>query len=107
MKALDTFRHPAYKHNCAQAIANKWHALYADNDIVANYAPYVGGQAPGGLCGALYAAKEACPLHAEEIERLFVEKVGDATCRAIKTNGKTPCAVCVQTADDLVEQFAK
>lgn len=107
MKAIDTFRHPAYKHNCAQAVANKWKELYADKNIVATYAPYVGGCAPGGLCGALFAAKEACPAHADEIEKLFVEKCGDTTCRGIKTLTKTPCAVCVQTADDLVEQFVK
>ncbi|MDO4462834.1 MAG: hypothetical protein Q4C30_10170 [Bacteroidia bacterium] len=105
MKAVDTFRHPEYKHNCAQAVANKWKELYADKDIVSSYAPYIGGNAPGGLCGALYAAKEASKANAEEIERLFVERCGAATCREIKMGTRTPCTVCVQTADDLVEQF--
>lgn len=107
MKAVDTFRHPDYKHNCAQAVAYKWRELYEDRNIVANYAPYVGGCAPGGLCGALYAAKEACPASAAEIEKLFVAKCGAATCREIKTGTKTPCTVCVQVADDLLEQFSK
>lgn len=107
MKALDTFRHPEYKHNCAQAVANKWKELYEDKDIVASYAPYIGGCAPGGLCGALYAAKEACKEHADEIEKHFADRCGATTCREIKTGSRTTCQTCVQTADDLVEQYTK
>ena len=55
MKATDTFRNPQFGHNCAQAVANKYKELYSDQNIVEAYAPYVGGSAPGGLCGALFA----------------------------------------------------
>lgn len=105
MKATDTFRNPAYGHNCAQAVANKYKDYYSDKDIVSSYAPYVGGRAPGGLCGALFAAKEAVPDHAEEIENEFVRICGASTCRQIKAENKTPCQVCVDTADCLVEKF--
>lgn len=105
MKATDTFRNPQYGHNCAQAVANKWKDLYSDSNIVENYAPYVGGRAPGGLCGALFAAMEACPSKAEEIKAEFIALAGNATCREIKMENKTPCQTCVQIADDLVEKY--
>ena len=105
MKATDTFRNPAYGHNCAQAVANKWKELYGSEDIVKEYSPYVGGKAPGGLCGAVFAAMQAVPDHSEEIRKEFVELCGAETCRAIKMESGTPCAVCVDTADKLVEKY--
>lgn len=69
MKATDTFRHPAYRHNCAQAIANKWKYCYADKNIMETYKPYVGGRAPEGYCGAIFAAMQACPEAAEKNKR--------------------------------------
>ena len=104
MKATDTFRNPAYGHNCAQAVANKWKDLYRSADIVSEYAPYVGGRAPEGLCGALFAAIQAVPDHADEIKAEFAAACGAETCRAIKAENKTPCTVCVDTADSLVEK---
>lgn len=106
MKATDTFRNPDFGHNCAQAVANKYKELYKSDDIVKEYAPYVGGRAPGGLCGALFAAKEACPEYAEEIEAEFVAACGAATCRGIKTGTGTPCPFCVDTGDKLVENYS-
>lgn len=105
MKAIDTFRTSPYKHNCAQAIAYRWYALYDDKDIVEHYAPYVGGRAPEGLCGALYAAMKACPQHAEEIRSEFEKQCGAAFCRDIKGTNRTPCEICVDTADRLVEKY--
>ncbi|MDO4506162.1 MAG: C-GCAxxG-C-C family protein [Spirochaetales bacterium] len=105
MKATDTFRNPQPGHNCAQAVANKYSELYSDHNIVETYAPYVGGRAPGGLCGALFAAKEALPDHAREIEEEFTKICGATTCRQIKTENKTSCHMCVDTADQLVEKY--
>lgn len=107
MKATDTFRNPEFGHNCAQAVANKYKDLYKDSNIVESYSPYVGGRAPGGLCGALFAAKEALPQFADKIEEEFIAACGAATCRKIKTESGTPCTVCVDTADKLVEKYSK
>ena len=107
MKATDTFRNPQYGHNCAQAVANKYKELYSDQNIVEAYAPYVGGSAPGGLCGALFAARMAVPEHADELEEEFIKICGASTCHAIKTEHGTPCQVCVDTADKLVEKYTK
>ena len=105
MKATDTFRNPVYGHNCAQAVANKYKDLYKESDIVSSYAPYVGGRAPGGLCGALYAAKEAVPEYAVEIEKEFIVICGASTCKKIKMETGTSCQVCVDTGDMLVEKY--
>lgn len=107
MKAIDTFRTAPWKHNCAQAVANHWHMLYGKKDIVEQYAPYVGGRAPGGYCGALYAAMQACPNHADEIERDFIDNCGAKTCREIKAMHRTACEVCVETGDSLVEKYRR
>lgn len=105
MEALDTFRKSPYKHNCAQAVANHWLRLYDKADIVELYAPYVGGKAPDGYCGALHAAMQACPFHADDIERDFVAACGASRCFDIKHSARTPCEMCVKTADDLVAKY--
>lgn len=108
MSALSTFRTPPFMHNCAQAIAYRWQRLYPQGAaIVEQYAPYKGGMAPEGLCGALYAAMQACPQQAESIRAAFEAKVGACHCREIKTGTQTPCPVCVATADALVEAIVK
>lgn len=105
MKATDTFRTAPLKHNCAQAIAYRWKELYNDNDIVSHYAPYIGGRAPEGYCGALFAAMQARPVYADKIKEEFAARCGGVLCRDIKGNTRTPCEVCVETADKLVEKY--
>ena len=105
MSALDTFRTPPFRHNCAQAIANQWKYLYDSDDIVADYAPYVGGHAPGGLCGALYEAMQAVPEHAADISDEFCRQAGACHCRDIKGGTGFSCHQCVALADELVAKF--
>ncbi|MDE6653764.1 MAG: hypothetical protein K2K37_05185, partial [Muribaculaceae bacterium] len=107
MKAIDTFRKEPWRHNCAQAIANRWVSLYDDKDIVDIYAPYIGGRAPQGYCGALYAAMQACPAYAEAIIKEFTESMGATHCSELKRNHRTPCEICVNKADELVEKYAE
>lgn len=106
MKATDTFRKEPWRHNCAQAVANRWIQLYADKETVDKYAPYVGGHAPEGYCGALYAAMQARPERAVEISREFEEATGGVYCKDIKSKGHTPCEICVATADYLLEKYS-
>lgn len=105
-KATETFRTAPFRHNCAQAIAYRWQELYADEGIVESYAPYVGGRAPEGYCGALYAAMQACPTKAEQIRSEFEAACGATHCVDIKRGCHTPCEKCVETADRLVEKFS-
>lgn len=106
MKALDTFRKTPYCHNCAQAIANRWQHLYGEDDIVLKFAPFLGGKAPKGYCGALYAAMEAMPEYRQQIIDRFVTVCGSPYCREIKLANHVPCEKCVQTADDILESLA-
>lgn len=103
MKASETFHHPVYKHNCAQAIAAKYQRLFADPDVVAKMQANGGGRAEGGLCGALYAAMQAMPDKAEEIKTAFANQAsGDVTCKALKQNGRVACTRCIDIADEVL-----
>lgn len=105
-RALDTFRVPPCFHNCAQAVANKWSALYPNPETILNDLSLSGsGRAEGGFCGALVAAQLALPDKKEAITAEFQKRVGYTLCREIKMLSKTPCPKCVDIADDLVEEF--
>lgn len=98
-RASELFAAVPKRHNCAQAVM----AGCGAPDRVAEMAACGGGRAPGGLCGALHAAMLIRPDRAEALRRAFGEAVGDVTCRGIKTGTGTPCAVCVATAERLLE----
>lgn len=106
MAAIDTFRISPFRHNCAQAVANQWKELYPPG-IVEAYAPYVGGRAPGGLCGALYAATQANGADAQKIVEEFEERAGARLCKDIKGGTGYPCEKCVALADALVKKYAR
>jgi len=64
-----------------------------------------GGWAPGGLCDALYAARELAPQSREIIEKRFKEKAdGYTACRDIRRNKIIPCSECVALAAGLLEE---
>ncbi len=106
MKAVDTFHAAPYNHNCAQAIAYRWRKRFSDPLTVEKFQANGGGRAPEGLCGALYAAMQACPDHADEIKADFAKACGALHCRELKGANRVPCPVCVDTADVLVEKYA-
>ena len=103
-KAHALFTATPKRHNCAQAVLAGCDGAEED---VAQMATCGGGRAPGGLCGALYAAIRLCPEHADAIREAFAREVGATTCRDIKSTAHTPCPVCVETAAKLVEHFRK
>lgn len=105
MSAKDTFHHPDFGHNCAQAIAYQFKNLYDDEQIVEKLAAFGGGRAPQGLCGALYAAQLACPAHKTEVEEAFYKAAGASTCREIKQMVHTPCLRCLEIAEMIVEKY--
>ena len=102
MKASETFHHPDYKHNCAQAIAYKFKHLYADADAVDHMKACGGGRAEGGICGALHAAILALPSQKEQITEKFREQNGNITCRELKQGGKVPCIQCIDSAERII-----
>lgn len=109
MKATDTFRTPPYRHNCAQAVAYKYCGLMGldAEQALARFAECGTGRAPGGMCGALYAAMQARPDKAELILELFKERTGGfVSCADIKGLGRVPCPECVSAADDILASMA-
>ena len=107
MKASETFRHPDYRHNCAQCIVYKWNKYFANNpQFVEASSGYGLGRAPEGMCGALYAAINALPNHKDEILSAFKAKNGAPTCKKLKQELGVPCPTCVDVADDLIEKYS-
>jgi hypothetical protein len=102
--ALDFFRgEPRY--NCAQAILKAYApAVGAGESCLDRFAKFGSGRAPGGECGALFAAKAivADSSAKKEIERAFVEIARTTKCREIRQGRRLSCEQCVQIAADAV-----
>ena len=105
MKRASDFFRTEEKLNCAQAVLR-----YFDcpPEKIAEFREFGGGLAPGGLCGALHAARVV--LNDEEkfaeLCRKFGEKTqGALTCREIKGGSGLPCPACVNLAASLAEQL--
>jgi hypothetical protein len=108
IKATDTFHHPQHRHNCAQAIANKWHSyLGLPPSIVDDMKAFGGGRSPEGMCGALYAGLELLPLADSKKQMLdeFKNITGQTKCRDLKCDKKVSCQQCVDIADQIIEKL--
>lgn len=92
-KALSVFRQPPRCLNCAQTIC---YAVDRE-DMVEELKNSARGNAPGGLCGALYAATQLAPEHAEKLLADFTAARGANTCAALKEH-RSPCPENVLTA---------
>ncbi len=100
--ALEIFSRIPKTHNCAQSVA----AGCGLDSKVPDYAAMGGGRAPGGLCGALFAAMEAVPESKREaLRKEFVSAIGSSLCREIKQKYGVPCSRCVETAAALLEKY--
>ena len=100
--ALELFGAFPRKHNCAQAVAC---GLGADG-LYDDLSSCGGGRAPGGMCGALYAAMQMVP----EAERLrlqeeFAAALGAVDCAALKQQLNVPCVECVRIAAEAAERL--
>jgi len=88
------------QYNCAQAVAK----TFQRDDLVESLKSCGGGKAPGGLCGALYAA---VLLAGEErnaaVKEQFLKEIGHLECKAIRKNGRATCTDCVCRATEILE----
>ena len=101
-RAAAAFRTPPHHLNCAQAVAHAW--AEGDASILADHGCHGGGNAPGGECGALYAARCAAARSggdADALGRQFTAIHGATTCRDLRAR-RIACSACVRTAADLV-----
>jgi len=93
--------------NCAVAIANAVEEKYPGKANPLEFSAYGGGNAPGGLCGALYAAKTIVKNSENGVnllEEQFQARGGALTCTEIRMNRKLPCAGCVDLASEVLEK---
>ena len=101
--ALKVFRQPPDCLSCAQSVLHAWREVVGDTALtVANLRPAGAGQAPEGLCGAIYAACLLAPDRAEELKAAFAAGVGSLYCKEIRAAKKHPCAECVAQAAELL-----
>jgi len=102
--ALDFFRGEC-RYNCAQAVLRAYAPVVgAGKSCLDRFSQFGSGRAPGGECGALFAAKSILgePAAKKEVERVFVDIAGTTRCRDIRKGRRVSCEQCVQTAANAV-----
>ncbi|MBP1628040.1 MAG: hypothetical protein H6Q00_2515 [Holophagaceae bacterium] len=103
-KALDLFHCPPQNYNCAQAVAAAYQAAAGDLSInVDSFRAFGGGRAPGGECGAVFAACQMNPDSAASIREAFRKQTGHLDCASIRVKGEATCRACVGLAAGLLE----
>ena len=102
--ASSVFRRPPERLNCAQAVLHA-HSKASGVELmpVSDLKPLGGGRAPGGLCGALYAACIIAPQKAEVLMSRFTQELGSAKRKVLRTNKEHCCERSVATAAGLLE----
>ena len=98
---IDTFHTAPFNHNYAQAIDYCHPEANLDIDGLRAYG---GGRAPGGLCGALYAATLIRPDKKDEIIARFRELNGATCCRDLKGPARVGCHQCLTTAQQILSE---
>ncbi|HEV2247323.1 MAG TPA: C-GCAxxG-C-C family protein [Terriglobia bacterium] len=102
--ALERFRRPPERMNCAEAVLCAYREVSGDTAIAISEMKRLGsGRAPGGLCGALHAACTVAPDKAERLKARFAEIAGSAVCKEIRRAKQHPCEFCVSEAAELLE----
>ena len=99
--------HGAQHFNCAQAVASAFETQFGVSEaLIKDYASKGGGRAEGGMCGALYAARQLLGdgIRADALQEQFETLAGDTTCRQVRQAKKLTCRGCVRTAAALVEE---
>lgn len=95
--------------NCAQSVVSAFKDDFnIGDDIVEKFRNYGGGNAPGGLCGALFAVKYIMRQQEnsegiDELEKYFIEHAGALECRNIRGLKKLSCVGCVEKCSEFLE----
>jgi hypothetical protein len=83
--ALKSFHHPPLNLNCAQAVLHGYQTISGDQTLaVADFKAFGGGRAPGGFCGAIYAATRIAPESADVLKESFTGRIGAVTCKELR-----------------------
>lgn len=95
--------------NCARAVAETFKDKYpVEEKTGVPLSACGGGMAPGGLCGAFYAAKcifeHYLPERTEKGMEQLRAAAGSLKCREIKALRKLPCHECVAKAAEVIDR---
>ena len=93
--------------NCAQSVLHAFQPQRQIRDEEILHAKGMGGgQAEGGVCGALYAALRLTnsPAGRQQVRDAFVAGAGADTCREIRRAKRLSCVGCVQLATRLLAE---
>lgn len=99
--------------NCAQSVLSGFKEEFdISEDRLREFQKYGGGRAPGGACGAFYAAKTILESSGGEgktceLEKAFMDCANSTKCREIKMNGRLSCLGCVQKASEFLDAYLK
>ena len=98
--------------NCAQAVISAFKEKFSlSEDSVGLFGSYGSGRAPGGECGAYYAAKFILNgKHQDKIrecEEMFLSHAGSTKCREVRQLNKLPCIGCIEKAAQFIEGLQK
>ncbi len=106
--ALAVFHRPPENLNCAQSVLAA-HQTVTGLSVapVADFKPYGGGRAPGGECGALYAACQCAPESAATLREGFCAQAGATLCKTLKRDLRFPCEGCVGLAAELLAEASR
>jgi hypothetical protein len=101
--ALSVFRKDPERLNCAQSVLHAWREVTGNTSgALARLKPFGSGRAPGGLCGALYAACLIGPERAGDLKQKFAAPFGSVYCKELRTAKVHPCETCVAQAAELL-----
>jgi hypothetical protein len=102
--AVERFRRPPERMNCAEAVLSAYQKISGDTAIsISDMKPLGAGRAPGGLCGALHAACIVAPDKAERLKARFAEIAGSVVCKEIRRAKQHSCEFCVAEGAQLLE----
>jgi len=98
------------KLNCAQTIINAFKDKFLlTEDLVARFEGYGGGKAPGGHCGAYYAARvileKSAPEKLKDLEKTFITHANSTKCKEIRSCRSLTCTGCVEKAAESLEDI--
>lgn len=101
------------KLNCAQSVlaAFKEEFPFLSEEFIKEFESHGGGNAPGGMCGALYAAKYILDKHkpgeSDKLVDFFIRMGGATRCKEIKKNKKMSCLDCLKHAAGFLKGVEK
>ncbi len=96
--------------NCAQSVLRAFQAPGQPCGETVRAASTAGhGLAAGGLCGALYVARQLAGTEVarERISSEFAAATGSTRCREIRRAGRVPCVECVRLATRLLVEYGQ